>query len=112
MLDTNLLPRSYLDDLNFLLEQTFTNLPGCKDHGQDLLVKMPTSQSLLCFVLKLFFFSQSFFYFFSSSFAPCALIVHKKWWTIIIIYFFGKISAGLTGLATTHLPALYHNRMK
>ena len=28
--------------------QTFTNLPGyCKDHGQDLLVKMPTSQSLL-----------------------------------------------------------------
>ena len=58
------LPRYYLNVLNFLLEQTFTNLPGCKDHGQDLLVKMPTSQSLPCFVLKLFFFPQSFFYFF------------------------------------------------
>ena len=69
------LPRYYLNVLNFLLEQTFTNLPGCKDHGQDLLVKMPTSQSLPCFVLKLFFFlkaSFSFSFFFCSLCFNCA----------------------------------------
>ena len=49
-------------ELCFLVEQTFTNLPGCKDHGQDLLVKMPTSQSLAKAL------SQSFFFLFCSCF--------------------------------------------
>ena len=70
------LPMQYLNDLNFLLEQTFTNLPGCKDHGQDLLGKMPTSQSLPCFVLKLFFFFSKlllvFSFFFCSLCFNCA----------------------------------------